>query len=135
MCGELEDEGPVALEEHLYGAFLAHARALLIEQGKRKGQDVQSAAAYADELFAAALTRCRNDCEAKDEEERYGTLAMQALVFARLAGFLASHLALQEDPLRKVMEAMMHGYSEADHLEHDHGHEHDESTGHFGHRH
>jgi hypothetical protein len=30
---------------------------------------------------------------------------------------------------------MMHGYSEAEHMEHGHDHEHDESTGHFGHRH
>jgi hypothetical protein len=33
------------------------------------------------------------------------------------------------------MEAMMHGYAEADSMEPDHGHDHDESTGHFGHSH
>ena len=37
--------------------FLAHARVLLTEHGKRKGQNADAAAAYADELFAAALTR------------------------------------------------------------------------------
>ena len=36
------------------------------------------------------------------------------MVFARLAGFLAAHMALAEDPLRRVMEAMMLGYSEAE---------------------
>jgi len=134
MCGEDQD-GPSALEDHLYATFLAHARVLLTEHGKRKGQNADAAAAYADELFAAALTRARNDGEAAEEEDRYSRMGMQALVFARLAGFMASHLALSDDPLRKVMEAMMHGYSEAEHMEHDHDHEHDESTGHFGHRH
>jgi hypothetical protein len=112
MCGEDED-GPSALEDHLYSTFLAHARV----------------------LFAAALTRARNDGEAAQEEDRYSRMAMQSLVFARLAGFMASHLALTDDPLRKVMEAMMHGYSEAEHMEHDHDHDHDGSFGHFGHRH
>ena len=62
------------------------------------------------------------------------TLAVQPLVFARLAGFLASHLALNEDPLRKLMEAMMHGYTEAEKLAPDHGHYHDDETG-YGHSH
>ena len=69
-----------------------------------------------------------------DEAKRYDTLAMQPLVFARLAGFLASHLALGEDPLRKVMEAMMHGYTEAEKLAPDHGHYHDDETG-YDHQH
>jgi hypothetical protein len=60
---------------------------------------------------------------------------MQPLVFARLAGLMAGHLSLGDDPLRRVMEAMMHGYAEADSMEPDHGHDHDESTGHFGHSH
>ena len=143
MCGELEDTGPAALEDHLYTAFLAHARALLAAQARRAGSDPDSAAVYADRLFADALMRSRKDCEARDPAERYATLAMQPLVFARLAGFLASHLSLGEDPLRRVMEAMMHGYSEAEHLEPEHGHDHDDDHdhdhdhhhGHGGHHH
>ena len=38
----------------------------------------------------------------------------QPVVFARLAGFLAAHMSLGEDPLRRVMEALMLGYSEAE---------------------
>ena len=59
MCGELEDDGPAALEDHLYTAFLAHARALLAEQARNAGQDPGSAAAYADKLFDDALMRAR----------------------------------------------------------------------------
>ncbi len=125
MCGE-EDEAPTSLEDNLYTAFLAHARALLSEHARLKGRDPESAAGYADALFAAALRRGRSDCEAREPAERYETMAMQSLVFARLAGFLASHLSLGEDPLRRVMEAMMHGYSEAEQLEREHGHDHEE---------
>jgi len=135
MCGELEDDGPAALEDHLYTAFLAHTRALLAEQARNAGQDQDAVAAYADKLFADALMRARSDCEARDPEQRYQTLAVQPLVFARLAGFLASHLSLGEDPLRKVMEAMMHGYAEAEYLEPEHGHHHGHSHGGGGHHH
>ena len=41
----------------------------------------------------------------------------QPVVFARLAGFLAAHMSLGEDPLRRVMEALMLGYSEAEALD------------------
>jgi hypothetical protein len=77
MCGELEDDGPAALEDHLYTAFLAHARALLAEQARNAGQDQDTAAAYADKLFGDALMRARSDCEARDPELRYQTLAVQ----------------------------------------------------------
>ena len=134
MCGELDDDDAgQKLEDHLYTAFLAHARRLLAEQARTR-VDPASAAAYADRLFADALNRCSRDCERLDPDKRYETMSIQPLVFARLAGFLASHLALNEDPLRKVMEAMMHGYSEAEKLAPDHGHAHDDETG-YDHQH
>ncbi len=134
MCGELDDDDAgQKLEDHLYTSFLAHARRLLAEQTRAK-IDPASPAAYADRLFSDALNRCSRDCERLDEDKRYDTLSMQALVFARLAGFLASHVALNEDPLRKMMEAMMHGYTEAEALAPDHGHFHDDETG-YDHQH
>ncbi|OGA95975.1 MAG: hypothetical protein A3E79_17810 [Burkholderiales bacterium RIFCSPHIGHO2_12_FULL_61_11] len=58
---------------------------------------------------------------------------MQSLVLARLAGFMAGHVALNEDPLRKLMEAVMLGYGEADipvrRHEHEHEHEHEHRAG------
>ncbi len=134
MCGELDDDSPGRkLEDHLYLSFLAHTRRLLAEQARARPDDA-APSAYADRLFSDALNRCSRDCERLDENSRYDTLAMQALVFARLAGFLASHVALNEDPMRKTMEALMHGYTEAEQLAPDHGHYHDDETG-YGHPH
>jgi len=122
MCGEEDDLGP-SLEERLFEAFLVHAR-LLTEEIARNRSESGSVSAYADRLMGDALNRARRDAEAAGLDERAAIFAVQPLVFARLAGFLASHLSLHEDPLRKVMEAMMHGYGEAERLGamgHDHG--------------
>ena len=59
-------------------------------------------------------------------DSRYERMIGQPVVFARLAGFLAAHMSLGEDPLRRVMEALMLGYSEAEALDreqrtYDHG--------------
>ena len=58
---------------------------------------------------------------------------------AYFAGFLAGHMSLQEDPLRKVMEALMLGYGEAEEMtaaDHEHGHSHDHDHDHdHGHSH
>jgi hypothetical protein len=130
MCGNLE--GETELESELYTRFLAHARSLLAgrppEAAAKPNEDLNG---YLDRLFADALTRCARDGEAADEGRRYDVLSVQPLAFARLAGFLAGHVALQEDPLRKVMEALMLGYAEAEHLERGHGHAH----AHGGHAH
>ena len=63
---------------------------------------------------------------------------MEPLVLARLAGFMAAHLPLHEDPLKRVMEALMIGYSEGEieipNPDHDHDHGHSHAPG-FGHTH
>ncbi len=65
--------------------------------------------------------------------ERSALLAAQQLVLLRLAGFLASHLPSDADPLREVINALMLGYGEAERLDQpedhfqdraDHRHEH-----------
>jgi len=137
MCGDVEDDAPSPAEERLYTMFLSHARALLARYGnvpKEPGADLN---AYMDKLFADALSRAARDAEGTDEERRYERLAAQPLVFARLAGFLAAHLSLQEDPLRKVIEALMLGYQEGEEMtaaDHAHGHTHDHDHDH-GHGH
>jgi hypothetical protein len=138
MCGELEEEGgPNQLEDALYNAFLVHARALLAKSERAQKQQRDPLIEKIDKLFSDALSRAMRDGENSDPDERYQVMAMQPLVFARLAGFMAAHCALQEDPLRKVMEALMHGYAEADRVAPDHGHDHDHdgAHGHFGHQH
>jgi len=116
MCGDMDDDES-ELEARLYARFRAHAMALLKEQGSapKEPADINQ---YLDKLFSDSLSRAVRDGEQADAAQRYERLAMQPLVFARLAGFLAGHLALSEDPLRKVIEAMMVGYGEAEAMDH-----------------
>ena len=131
MCGDFDEDGPGKAEEALYGRYLAHAKRLLEQQAGHAAPGDEVLAAI-DQLFTAALGRAVKDTEAAGEDDRYEMLSMQPLVFARLAGYLAGHLALQEDPLHKIMDAMLHGYREANEAQrsHDHDHHHDHEHGH-----
>jgi hypothetical protein len=142
MCGDLEPEDRI--ESDLYQRFRVHSQAML-EQASKGGEMHR----YLDGLFKDVLRRCVADADRADgansalaadqtgELTGYRTMAMQSLVLARLAGFLAGQVALNEDPMRKVMEAVMHGYGEAeapperDH--HGHAHDGDEHGHHHGH--
>lgn len=129
MCGDLDEDDRA--ERVLYDRFRSHAVRLLNKPSG--GQEVAQSGAvpvYLDKLFADALTRCLRDGDALDDSRRYEALAAQPLAFARLAGFLAAHASPQEDPLRKVIEALMHGYAEAERIEPEHGHEHGEGHSH-----
>jgi hypothetical protein len=126
MCGDLEEEGGGGLEEALYGRFFSHALTLQGEAKKRASGARPDVNGSLDRLFADALNRSMADLNATSDDEKYRLLAAQPLVFARLAGFLAAHASLQEDPLRKVIEALMHGYAEAEQIEPYHGHDHDD---------
>jgi hypothetical protein len=121
MCGDMDDDES-EIEERLYARFRAHAQTLLAEPVPQEPADLSQ---YLDKLFSDALSRSVRDGEQSDAAQRYERLAMQPLVFARLAGFLAGHLALSEDPLRKVIEAMMMGYGEAEALDHAQANDHD----------
>lgn len=135
MCGDLDEDG--RLEEELYTRFLAHARGLLARRPRAEPTaPVENLHAYMDRLLADVLVRCTCDAEEADEDSRYRLLCVQPLVLARLAGFLAGHVSLQEDPLRKAIEALMHGYAEAETIEPDHGHDHGhDQQHHHGHDH
>ena len=129
MCGDLDEEDK--LEGDLYQRFLVHSRAML--EQPLAANDMNR---YLDGLFQSLLKRCVDDAEQGASPNGYQQLAMQSLVLARLAGFLAGHVALNEDPMRKVMEALMLGYQEAeappalDHHGHDHDHGHDHGHDH-----
>jgi hypothetical protein len=115
VCGDLEPEDRI--ESDLYQRFRAHSQAML-EQPTSGGEMNR----YLDGLFKDVLRRCVADADRADganaaltaDQTGYRTMAMQSLVLARLAGFLAGQVALNEDPMRKVMEAVMHGYGEAE---------------------
>jgi hypothetical protein len=142
MCGDLEEDGPSNVEERLHARFVGHASNLLAQYAKApKPKDDNDLNAYMNKLFTDALSRAARDSDSAGDGQHYTRLAAQPLVFARLAGFLASHMALQEDPLRKVLEAMMLGYAEGEEMtaaDHEHGHSHDDHDHdhhHHGHDH
>jgi hypothetical protein len=114
MCGDLDDEEEEGkLEAAMYMRFIAHARALLA-QAPATHETPADPTRYMEKLFSDALGRAVKDCEQLSRPQRYERMITQPVVFARLAGFLAAHMSLGEDPLRRVMEAMMLGYSEAE---------------------
>jgi len=126
MCGDLdEDESDSELEERLYGRFLHNARELLKGSAQPSQEPPADLSAYMENLFCDVLSRSVSDSE-QAGANRYERLAVQPVVFARLAGLLAGHLALGEDPLRKVIEALMLGYAEVETMDRarEHAHQH-----------
>ncbi len=124
MCGDLDPEDQ--RESHLYQRFVSRSR-LLLGPAPAAAVAQDDLNAYLDGLFNRILQRCVQDNEGAEAGSAYRQMAMQSLVLARLAGFLAGHVALGEDPMRKVMEAVMLGYQEAEAKplpDHDHGHDH-----------
>jgi hypothetical protein len=136
MCGDLEDD--TRLDDELFARFLALARqygATLPES--RRPQRAEPAGeearhAYMSRLFSEVLTRSVGDAAACPEGRRADAIADQAIVLARLAGFLAGQLPPGSDLFRATVEAMMDGYGEPgrrraearDHHHHHHHHEH-----------
>jgi hypothetical protein len=135
MCGDLEEEaGP---DEEVLSRFVAHAQSFLSSM-KRERRNPDPVHAHLDRLFRELLSAAIDPNRAPEEMSGYQRIAMEPLVFARLAGFIAAHVPLAEDPLRRVMEALMLGYSEGEIAvpasDHDHGHDPFHGHGH-GHSH
>ena len=114
MCGELEEEDRI--DEELFQHFLDHAARFGIEPGAA-GRDTPAnlsaeatRRAYMDNLFRAGLTRAVNDAANLPQGERMDALAGQALVFARLAGFLAGQFPPEADLFRNTVSALMDGH-------------------------
>lgn len=140
MCGDLEEDDTEA--QRLYDGFLhaAHSaiheavdhqggsRAALAGEGGAEADTLpdESLHRYMDGLFGDVLNACIKDARQVGEGERYRVLASQAVVLARLAGFLAAQLDLRSDPLRNSIEALMAGYGAE-------SGEHDSESGHHGH--
>jgi hypothetical protein len=137
MCGDIEEDDTEL--QRLYDGFLHAAHSAIHEAvdhrgGSRGGLvddhdagheeregDVSDASLhrYMDGLFGDILNACIKDARPVGEGSRYRVLASQAVVLARLAGFLARQLDLRSDPLRTSIEALMAGY-DAEHSEHSH---------------
>ena len=123
MCGELEEEG--GPEQGIVQRYEAHVHSFLANL-KVKGRSGDPVNNYLDRLFRGLLVDTVDDRKPPKEMDPYQRLSMEPLVFARLAGFMAAHLPLQEDPLKRIMEAMMLGYAEGEIAvpDHEHGHFH-----------
>src|SRR5690242_11395466 len=107
MCGELEEESNH--DEQLHTRFVAHARSFLAGmKGRKSGDPVHE---HLDRMFRELLSAAIDPNRAPEEMSGYHRMAMEPLVFARLAGFIAAHVSLSEDPLKRLIEAVMLGYS------------------------
>ncbi len=131
MCGELEEED--TRQQDIYGRFQAHAHSFLAAMKNKQSGD--SVNAYLDGLFRELLLKAADHNEAPADVDVYERFAMEPLVFARLAGFMAAHMPLNTDPLRSLIDALMTGYSEGEILlpSHDHDHDHEHGQGHHHH--
>ena len=133
MCGELEEEAGTG--DEIYSRFVAHANSFLAGM-KRERRRPDPVHGHLDRLFRELLSAAADENRAPEEMSGYQRVAMEPLVFARLAGFIAAHAPLGEDPLRRVIEALMLGYSEGEIALPDHDHDHDPFHGHgHGHSH
>jgi len=130
MCGEIDEQEQI--DEELFERFLNQLRKYditpvtsahiapphLHEEGARH--------TFMNSLFKAALTRTVSDAINLPNGERMDILAGQAIVFARIAGFLAAQFPPENDLFRTTIAALMEGHKEVGnnerHIEHHHDH-------------
>lgn len=120
MCGDFDDNEQI--DDELFGRLIQ----LTKHFGVSPQQDAGSGPAhldtegdrkeYMEELFKAGLTRSLNDAAGLPNGERMDAVAGQAIVFARLAGFLTAQFPPESDLFRTVTGAVYDGYSEPESL-------------------
>jgi hypothetical protein len=133
MCGDLDDDP--RLDDELFARLVALAGRYGVAPPERRqppsadlaGEDGRHA--YMSRLFFEVLTRSVSDAATRPEGRRADAIADQAIVLARLAGFLAGQLPPGTDLFRATVEAMMDGYGEpgrrlAEARDHHHHHPH-----------
>ena len=127
MCGDLESDE--ALAEDFYARFVDHSRSFLAAmKAESAAATTNQLHAHLDSLFKQTLTAATEHGSALEEVSGFERLCMEPLVYARLAGFMAAHQPLEDDPMRRLMEAVMTGYDEGEAImseeDHHHSHEH-----------
>ncbi|MCH8059053.1 MAG: hypothetical protein IIA11_01205 [Proteobacteria bacterium] len=116
MCGDLDEQEWI--DDELFERFieLTQRFGVLAESNANGGPsqlDSEDARKkYMDDLFKAGLTRCLNDAASLPNGERMDAVAGQAIVFARLAGFLTALFPPEADLFRTVTGAVFDGHSE-----------------------
>lgn len=116
MCGDFDDHDQ--FDDELFERFIE----LTGRFGVTPGQPGDNApvrlteeaarTAYMKDLFKAGLARSVNDAANLPQGEHMDALAGQAIVFARLAGFLAGQFPPQTDLFRTVSGALLDGHRE-----------------------
>ena len=113
MCGDIESDESLA--EEFYVRFAEHAERFLakLTTQTRRSEETQLFA-HLDALLRSALATAASSNGAPQAVSGYDRLRMEPLVYARIAGFMAAHQPLDEDPLKRLIEAMMTGYAEGE---------------------
>lgn len=138
MCGDLEED--THLDDELFHWLLANAKA----HGAAPEEPARSASeppaetgsqAWMSQRFRDALSSALTEIASAPEGERATAIGSQAIVLARLAGFLAGHLPPETDIFRNLVDALMDGHREPERrAHHRHAHAHGDHQGH-GHEH
>ncbi len=116
MCGDFDDHD--RFDDELFERFIEMTGRFGVTPGQPGSNapveltEEDTRAAYMKHLFRAGLTRSVNDAANLPHGEHMDALAGQAIVFARLAGFLAGQFPPQTDLFRTVSGALMDGHSE-----------------------
>lgn len=116
MCGEFDDQEQI--DDELFERLIERAQRFGVvpkacgNSGPSQLHSEESRKAYMDKLFEAGLTRCVNDAASLPNGERMDAVAGQAIVFARLAGFLTAQFPPETDLFRTVTGAVFEGHNE-----------------------
>jgi hypothetical protein len=116
MCGDFDDHDRI--DEELFERFVQLADRYGVTPGQPgvdapgRLADERVRAAYVDHLFKAGLTRSLSDAASLPHGERMDALAGHAIVFARLAGFLAGQFPPETDLFRTISSAMLDAHNE-----------------------
>ena len=116
MCGDFDDDDQI--DDELFHRFIELAGHFGVspeqsdENAPIRLAEENMRAAYMHDLFRAGLTRSVNDAANLPHGEHMDALAGQAIVFARLAGFLAGQFPPQTDLFRTVSGALLDGHNE-----------------------
>lgn len=117
MCGDFDHHD--GMDDELFERFveLAAAHGAELTGGASHSHegltDENARKRYMDGLFRAGLTRSLHDAASLPSGERADAMAGQAIVFARLAGFIAGQFPPQADLFRTISAAMLQGCDEA----------------------
>ena len=117
MCGEIYEHDHI--DKELFDRFVELAGRHGVSPGSPDGdmpptllRDQAQRSAYMNGLFKAGLARAVSNGANLPPGERMDSLAGQAIVFARLAGFLAGQFPPEADLFHSTVSALMEGHDE-----------------------